>query len=63
MSHVMAVERLKYNDHGPVHAKIASGSALKIINLLTQKVTYTTVRNIIYSLEDAKVIVLCGSYL
>ncbi len=59
----MAVERLKYNDFGPIHAKIASRRALEIINLLTQKVTPTTVRNIIYSLEDAKVNVLCGSYL
>ena len=63
MSNVMAVERLKYNDHGPVHSKIASGSALEIFGLLTQEVTPTTVKNKICSLEDAKVIVLCGSYL
>jgi metal-dependent HD superfamily phosphatase/phosphodiesterase len=63
MSNVMAVERLKYNDHGPVHSKISSGSALEIFDLLTQKVTPTTVRDNICSLEDAKVIVLCGAYL
>ncbi len=63
MSNVMAVERLKYNDHGPVHAKIASGSALEIFELLTQQVTPTTVKNKICSAEDAKVVVLCGSYL
>jgi metal-dependent HD superfamily phosphatase/phosphodiesterase len=63
MSNVMAVERLKYNDHGPVHAKISSGSALEIFDLLIQKVTPTTVRNNICSLEDAKVVVLCGAYL
>ena len=63
MSNVMAVERLKYNDHGPVHAKIAAGSALEIFDLLTQKVTPTTVKNKICSLEDARIIVLCGSYL
>jgi metal-dependent HD superfamily phosphatase/phosphodiesterase len=63
MSNVMAVERLKYNDHGPVHAKIVSGSALKIFDLLTQKVTPTTVKSKLCSFEDAKVIVLCGSYL
>jgi metal-dependent HD superfamily phosphatase/phosphodiesterase len=33
MSNVMAVERLKYNDHGPVHAKISSGAALEIFDL------------------------------
>jgi metal-dependent HD superfamily phosphatase/phosphodiesterase len=63
MSNVMAVERLKYNDHGPVHAKISAGSALEIFDLLTQEVTPTTVQNKVCSLEDAKVVVLCGSYL
>ena len=63
MSNVMAVERLKYNDHGPVHAKIAAGSALEIFSLLTEEVTPTAVQNKVCSIEDAKVIVLCGSYL
>jgi metal-dependent HD superfamily phosphatase/phosphodiesterase len=63
MSNVMAVERLKYNDHGPVHAKIVSGSALEIFDLLIQEVTPTTVQNKVCSIEDAKVVVLCGSYL
>jgi metal-dependent HD superfamily phosphatase/phosphodiesterase len=63
MSNVMAVERLKYNDHGPVHAKIAAGSALEIFSLLTQEVTPTTVQNKVCAFEDAKLVVLCGSYL
>ncbi|MFB0523665.1 MAG: HD domain-containing protein [Candidatus Bathyarchaeia archaeon] len=62
MANVMAVDRLMYNDHGPVHSKIASGSALEIFGLLTKKVTPTTVANGACSLEDAKVIVLCGAY-
>ena len=63
MSNVMAVERLKYNDHGPVHSKIVSGSDLEIFDILSQEVTPTTIENNVCSLEDAKVIVLCGSYL
>ena len=63
MSNVMAVERLRYNDHGPVHAKIAAGSALEIFDLLTQEVTPSTVQNKVCSLEDSKLVVLCGSYL
>jgi metal-dependent HD superfamily phosphatase/phosphodiesterase len=63
MSNVMAVERLKYNDHGPVHAKIAAGSALEIFDLLAQEVTPTTVQNKVCSIEDAKLVVFCGSYL
>jgi len=63
MSNVMAVDRLKYNDHGQVHAKIAAGSALEIFELLTQEVTPTTVQNKVCAFEDAKLVVLCGSYL
>jgi len=63
MANVMAVERLLFNDHGPVHSRIASGSALEIFDLLTKKITPTTVKNDVCSLEDAKVVVLCGAYL
>ena len=63
MSNVMAVDRLKYNDHGPVHAKIVAGSALEIFSLLIDEVTPTTVQNKVCSVEDAKVVVLCGAYM
>lgn len=63
MANVMAVDRLMYNDHGPVHSKIASGSALEIFDILTKKVTPTSVENDVCSLEDAKLITLCGVYL
>jgi len=63
MANVMAVDRLMYNDHGPVHSRITSGSALEIFRLLCEKVEPTSVENGICSLEDAKLIVLCGTYL
>ena len=63
MANVMAVERLRYNDHGPVHSRITSGSALEIFDILTRRFTPTTVRDNICNLEDAKIIVLCGAYL
>ncbi len=63
MANVMAVDRLMYNDHGPVHSKIVSGSALEIFEILTKKIAPTTVENRVCSLEDAKLIVLCGVYL
>jgi len=34
MANTMAVNRLKYNDHGPVHARITAGTALYIYKLL-----------------------------
>jgi len=63
MANVMAVNRLKYNDHGPVHSRIASGSALEIFDILSRRFTPTTVKDGICSLEDSKVVVLCGAYL
>ena len=63
MANVMAVDRLRYNDHGPVHSRITAGSALEIFKILTKKVTPTTVKNGVCVLEDAKLIVLCGAYL
>ncbi|ADV65142.1 phosphohydrolase [Desulfurococcus mucosus] len=37
MANVMAVNRLRYNDHGPVHAHIAAGASLYIYQLLLSK--------------------------
>ncbi len=34
LSNVFAVKRLKYNDHGPVHAKIVAGAALELFERL-----------------------------
>ncbi len=62
MSNVMTVNRLKYNDHGAVHSRIAAGSSLEIFDLLTKKVERNTKQNGI-SDADARIIVLCGSYL
>jgi len=63
MSNVMAVNRLKYNDHGPVHSKISAGSSLEIFSILTKRVKPTTVENKICDIVGAQIIVLCGSYL
>jgi metal-dependent HD superfamily phosphatase/phosphodiesterase len=63
MSNVMAVNRLMYNDHGPVHSKIVSGVALEILEILKDYVTPSIVKDKIGELIDSKIVVLCGSYL
>ena len=63
MANIMAVKRLGYNDHGPVHAKIITGSALEIFKLLTTRVEPTSVSHGVCSHEDAQLIVLLGSYM
>ena len=63
MANIMAVKRLGYNDHGPVHAKIIAGSALEIFSLLTDAVEPSSVMNGICDYDDARLIVLLGAYL
>jgi metal-dependent HD superfamily phosphatase/phosphodiesterase len=63
MSNIMAVNRLGHNDHGPVHAKIISGSALEIFKLITKEIEPSSVTDQISDLIGAKIVVLCGSYL
>jgi hypothetical protein len=63
MANIMAVKRLGYNDHGPVHAKIIAGSALEIFRLLTSRVEPSSVANGVCGYDDAQLIVLLGAYL
>lgn len=63
MSNVMAVERFLYNDHGPLHAEIVSGSALEIFKLMTDRVEPSVIEDWGAEYVDAQIVVLCGSYL
>jgi hypothetical protein len=63
MSNEMVVKRLNYNDHGPVHARIAAGSSLEILDLVKNVVKPTTVANGTCDLEGAKLVTMVGSYL
>lgn len=65
MSNVMAVSRLRYNDHGRIHAIIVSGAALEIADILFRSgVVPTGMRDkTIQSVEEAKLAILLGAYL
>ncbi len=63
MSNEMVVKRLNYNDHGPVHARIAAGSSLEILDLVSRVVEPTTVANGICDMEGSKLVTMVGSYL
>lgn len=65
MSNIMAVGRLMYNDHGPVHSRIVSGSALELFwRLVGVGVQPTTLRDgTASSIEEAAIVVLYGAYL
>ncbi|MFN7105099.1 MAG: HD domain-containing protein [Pyrobaculum sp.] len=64
MANVFAVQRLRYNDHGPVHSKIVAGSALAILKVFIEKgFKPNVVIDGVGDLEDAIVITLMGAYL
>ncbi len=69
----VAIMRMGYNDHGPVHARITAFNAIKILDLLTDgchlpensppALTPTVVFEEIGNKEDSMVTVLIGSFL
>lgn len=65
MSNVMAVTRLRYNDHGVVHAKIVAGTSIELLELLLRRdVEPTALRDgIARNLEEVKAIIFLSSYL
>ena len=65
MANVMAVTRLKYNDHGIVHARIVAGAALELLDILVKHgITPTTLRDhIVSDIRLSKLITMIGAYL
>ncbi|MEM1525827.1 MAG: HD domain-containing protein [Ignisphaera sp.] len=64
ISNTMAVTRLRYNDHGIMHARIVAGIALELLDILmNNNVIPTTLRDgTTKSIEEAKLVVLMASY-
>lgn len=63
MANTMAVNRLQYNDHGPVHSRIAGGTALEIYDIIRNDVKPNIIRDGIGDESDAKLVTFCGAYL
>lgn len=59
----MAVSRLGYTDHGPVHAEVASWNALKAFDILEGTFKPNVVAEGIGDVDDARLIVLASTYL
>ncbi|MGY5880118.1 MAG: phosphohydrolase [Candidatus Thorarchaeota archaeon] len=59
----MAVSRLGYTDHGPVHAEVATWNALKVFDILDETFQPNVVAEGIGDVDDARLIVLASTYL
>uniref|UniRef100_A0A7C5XJU5 Phosphohydrolase n=1 Tax=Ignisphaera aggregans TaxID=334771 RepID=A0A7C5XJU5_9CREN len=64
MSNIMAVSRLRYNDHGIIHARIVAGVSLELIDILySTGVDMTCIRDgVAKNVDEVKMIVLLSSY-
>ncbi len=63
-SNIIAIDRLGFNDHGPVHVKIVANMALKMLRILTNKgIVPGVVKNYEMKNEDAEVIVTLAAAL
>lgn len=63
-ANVVSVRRLGYNDHGPVHARITTYNALKILRLLNEGGIPTSLeREEVGTYEDSQVAVALGCFL
>jgi len=63
-SNITAIDRMHINDHGPIHIKIMTNIALKLLRLLVAGgVEPSVVKDHGLSSEDAEVVVVLGSVL
>ncbi len=59
----MAVSRLGYTDHGPIHAEVATYYAMKAFDILTETFLPNVVAEGIGDTDDARLVVLSSTYL
>lgn len=63
-ANVVSIQRLGYNDHGPVHARIVALNSLKILRLLNEGgVPPSVVSEGVATYEDARIATFLGAFL
>lgn len=61
LANYIAVVKLGFNDHGPIHAQVVSAAAMQMMQLLQQRgVEFDVVRSGAGDLDDAHAVVLAG---
>ncbi|KON30462.1 phosphohydrolase [miscellaneous Crenarchaeota group-15 archaeon DG-45] len=63
-ANVLAIDRLGFNDHGPVHVKIVANRALKLLRMLVERGVDPSIKaNYGMAVEDGEVVVVLASIL
>jgi len=65
LANYIAVGKLGYNDHGPIHARIVTANGLRILKLVmdTDELTLDSTKGLGLSEDDAHLIVAAGCFL
>jgi len=61
LANYIAVVKLGYNDHGPIHAQVVTAAAMRLMQLLHQRgVAFDVIESGAGNLDDAHAVVLAG---
>lgn len=61
-ANVLAIDRMGYSDHGPIHVKLVANRAIKLLRILTSRKIEPSIKvNYDMKIEDAEVVVLLAS--
>lgn len=65
LANYIAVRKLGYNDHGPIHARIVTANGLRILKLVldTEELVPDSIKGLGLSEDDAHLIVAAGCFL
>ncbi|MEM3050369.1 MAG: HD domain-containing protein, partial [Thermoplasmata archaeon] len=65
LANYIAVRKLGYNDHGPIHARIVAANGLKLLKIIlgSSEVKLDSMNGLGMSEDDAHLIVLAGCFL
>jgi len=65
LANYIAVRKLGYNDHGPIHARIVTANGMKLLKIIldSKEVQVDAIHGLSLSEDDAYLIVLAGCFL
>ena len=61
-ANIVSINRLGYNDHGPVHARMVARNSLDILNLLENKIETSLEEEKLGTFEDSTILILIAAF-
>ncbi len=61
-ANIVSINRLGYNDHGPVHARMVARNSLDILNLIENKIETSLEEEKLGTFEDSTILILIAGF-